>query len=85
MLVQHSVNLIRKEISSLEKVGFLFDFICRNNLPLEYIRGELFTTSNCQVSFFCTQNLIRLANASNWPTSCCCKKVKKLLTFILTQ
>jgi hypothetical protein len=67
-LVQHGINLIQKEVSSLEDVRFLFDFKHRNN-PQSLFRDELSTSNNFQVLSTYTLNVIRSTYANNWPTS----------------
>jgi hypothetical protein len=48
-------------------------------------RGEVSTTSNCQVTSIYTQNLMMLIDVSNWPIFRCGKKMKRHSMFKLTQ
>jgi hypothetical protein len=82
--VQHGVNLIQKEVSSLEEARFLFDFECQNN-PLSLFRGEPSILNNFRVLSTYTLNVIKPANISSWSTSHCGKKVKRPLVFKLMQ
>jgi hypothetical protein len=43
--IQHGVKLIQKKISSLEKIGFLFDFEHKTNLR-SLFKGEPSTSNN---------------------------------------
>ncbi len=71
-------------IGIIKRLGFSLTLNVGTTYLQNLFIGKPFTTSNCQVPSICTQNLIRLVNASNWPTSCC-KKVTRLLAFRLTQ
>ncbi len=82
--VQHGLNLNQKEVSYLEKVGFLFGFEHKNN-PQSLFKGEPSTSSNFQVPSTYTLNVIKLAYVSSWPTFCCGKKVRRPLMFKLMQ
>jgi hypothetical protein len=82
--IQHGVNLIQKEVSSLEVARFMFDSEHMKN-PWSLFRGEPSTWSNFQVPSTFTPNVIRPTDANNWPTTHCGKKVRRLLVFKLTQ
>jgi hypothetical protein len=82
--IQHGVNLAQKEVSSLEEVGSMFDLEhCTN--PPSLFRGEPSISSNFQVFSKCRSDIIRLVDASNWPTSRCGKRVKRPSMFKLTH
>ncbi len=59
-LVQHGVNYHVQK-----KLGFSLSSNVRITLKISLFRGEAFIVSNCQVPFFCTQNFVKLVNASN--------------------
>jgi hypothetical protein len=53
--------------------------------PQNLFRGEISTTSNCQVPSIYTQNLVMFIDASYWPIFQCGKKMKRHLMFKLPQ
>jgi hypothetical protein len=76
--------LTQKEATTLEKVGFSFDHLCRNN-TWSLFGFQSSSSSNSHVPTMSCHNLVRSFEASCWPKTCGDKKVKQPFVFKMTQ
>ncbi len=72
--IQEGIDLIQKEVITLEEVGFSFD---RSHVQ-SLFGSQLSSPSSLHVLVMNVHNIVRPADASCWPTTCGDKKVNDL-------
>jgi hypothetical protein len=82
--IQEGIELIQKEVITLEEARFSFDHLCRNNAQ-SLFGFQSFSSSNSHVLFVNCHNLVKLFDATCWPTTHGGKKVKRPFVFKITQ
>jgi hypothetical protein len=73
--IQEGINLIKKEVTILEEVGFSFDCLHKKNVQ-SFFGSPSFSSINSHVPIVSCHNLMRPSDASCWPTTRGGKKVK---------
>jgi hypothetical protein len=81
---QEGINLIKKEVTILEEVGFSFDHLHKKNIQ-RFFGSPSSSSINSHLPIVTSHNLVKPSDASCWPTTCGGKKVKQPYIFKLTQ
>ncbi len=81
--IQKGTNLTQKEVTTLEKVRFSFDYVLKNNVQSLFC-SQIFSSSNSYVPTMNCHKLERMSNASCWLTIHRGKKVIHPSIFKLT-
>ncbi len=66
-LIQEGINLIQKEVTTLEEARYSFDRLHKNNTQ-SLFGSQFSSSSNSHVSIVSCHSLMKLSNASYWPT-----------------
>ncbi len=81
--IQEGINLVQKEVTTLEDVRFFFWLLHRNNIQ-SLFHFQSFRSSNSHVHVVSCHSLARPFDASCWPTTQDGKKVKWPFVFKIT-